>query len=144
MVRDRARLDSLRARLAPAMERMLVARGRARLDSLATRLAPVMERMLVARAGARLEALKTRLAPAMMRLLAAQRHTLGRQARALGVLSPLAVLDRGYAIATIASTGVAVRDATEAPVGTRLRVRVARGELDAEVVLADAPEREIA
>jgi len=144
LVRDRARLEALRTRLAPAMERLLVARGRARLEALTTRLAPVMERLIVARARARLEALTTRLSPAIERLLAARRHTLGRQARALDALSPLAVLDRGYAIATIASSGLAVRDAQEAPVGTRLRVRVARGQLDAEVVEPDAPEREIA
>lgn len=143
LVRDGARLDALFARLGPAMERAVVSRGRARFDALTARIATATERLLAQRR-ARLEGLAARLGPAMERLMDARRHALGRQARALDALSPLAVLDRGYAIATIARSGRAVRDPDEAPVGTRLRLRVARGTLETEVVEAGSPEREIA
>ncbi|GAB4216410.1 MAG: hypothetical protein OHK0013_42870 [Sandaracinaceae bacterium] len=60
------------------------------------------------------------------------RGALGHHARALDALSPLAVLDRGYAIVTLADSGRAVRDPAEAPPGTHLSIRVARGHLEAE------------
>ncbi len=58
-------------------------------------------------------------------------------AAALGVLGPQATLDRGYAIARHRDSGAIVRDPSEAPQGTQLRLTIARGELDATVT--DAP-----
>ncbi len=51
----------------------------------------------------------------------------------LDALSPLAVLERGYAIALHETTGRAVRSVSEVRAGDRLRVRVADGELRAKV-----------
>jgi len=51
----------------------------------------------------------------------------------LDALSPLRVLERGYAIALHASTGRAVRSESEVKQGDRLRVRVFDGEFGAEV-----------
>ena len=45
--------------------------------------------------------------------------------------APQATLDRGYAIVRRAGDGAIVRDPAEAPAGTRLALRVARGELPA-------------
>jgi exodeoxyribonuclease VII large subunit len=61
------------------------------------------------------------------------RTALDAATAALGVLGPQATLDRGYAIVRRASDGAIVRDPGEAPRGTRLAVRVARGELPATV-----------
>ena len=47
-------------------------------------------------------------------------------------LSPLAVLSRGYSV--VERDGRLLRDASDASSGDRLRVRLARGEVDAEVV----------
>jgi exodeoxyribonuclease VII large subunit len=55
---------------------------------------------------------------------------------ALAALGPQATLDRGYAIVRDAS-GRIVRAAEDAPTGTRLRLRVARGELGAT---SDGPD----
>jgi len=54
--------------------------------------------------------------------------------RAYGLtnLSPLKVLDRGYAIVRKPS-GEVVKDPVEAPAGTDLRIRQAQGELTAKV-----------
>jgi exodeoxyribonuclease VII large subunit len=46
-------------------------------------------------------------------------------------LGPEATLARGYAIVRRAADGAIVRDPAESPAGTRLRLRVARGELAA-------------
>lgn len=48
-------------------------------------------------------------------------------------LSPQNTLDRGYAVVQLPD-GAVLRDAQDAPAGTRLRVRVAAGELAADVV----------
>ena len=51
----------------------------------------------------------------------------------LDALSPLRVLERGYAIALHESTGRAVRTRSEVKEGDRLRVRVSDGEFGAKV-----------
>jgi exodeoxyribonuclease VII large subunit len=48
-------------------------------------------------------------------------------------LDPLAILERGYAVATLLPEGKVIRDATQVPPGAAVRVRVARGRLDCEV-----------
>jgi exodeoxyribonuclease VII large subunit len=54
-------------------------------------------------------------------------------AAALAVLDPQATLDRGYAIVRQSASGAIVREPAEAPAGTALAIRVARGELHATV-----------
>ena len=66
-----------------------------------------------------------------VRRTAAARASLGSAGAALAVLAPQATLDRGYAIVHRAGDGAIVRDPAEAPAGTRLALRVARGELPA-------------
>jgi exodeoxyribonuclease VII large subunit len=51
----------------------------------------------------------------------------------LDKLNPLAILQRGYAVATLLPENTIIRDARQAPPGAALRVRVARGRLDCEV-----------
>ena len=55
----------------------------------------------------------------------------GRRRRRWPSSAPQATLDRGYAIVRRADDGAIVRDPAEAPAGTRLALRVARGELPA-------------
>lgn len=54
-------------------------------------------------------------------------------ARALHTVSPLATLDRGYAIAYSAD-GRILTDAAEASPGDRLKLTLARGALETEVL----------
>ena len=56
----------------------------------------------------------------------------GRQGR-LETLSPLAVLGRGYAVCWNADRTQALRDAADVARGDRVRVTLAKGELDCEV-----------
>jgi exodeoxyribonuclease VII large subunit len=95
----------------------------------------------------RVQAPLVRVASRRQRLGAAAR-ALRREARAaadgarsrfaalagqLDTLSPLAVLGRGYAIARRTRDGAIVRRAAEVAVGEGLAVRVAEGEIEAEV-----------
>ncbi len=53
--------------------------------------------------------------------------------RALESVSPLATLDRGYAIVSDEESGEILTDATKVDPGTGIRARLARGELRATV-----------
>jgi exodeoxyribonuclease VII large subunit len=66
-----------------------------------------------------------------VRRLAAARGSIAAASAALSVLGPQATLDRGYAIVRRADDGRIVRDPVDAPSGTRLELRVAKGEVPA-------------
>lgn len=132
----RARLLELERRATSAIRRRL-GEEEARLRALDERRIALDPRARVAKDRANLTALDARLARAMERRMTHARAALASHARALDALSPLSVLDRGYAIATLEASGEAVRDAREAPPGTRLLVRVARGTLRADVIESD-------
>jgi exodeoxyribonuclease VII large subunit len=69
----------------------------------------------------------------MVRMRLARRRSAWEQARAkLEQLSPLRILERGYAI--VSNEGGIVKDAAAAPPGSAIRVRLAKGELEADVL----------
>ena len=134
-------------RLAGAARELAVERRALEQASPSARLASLREQsgLLFDRAT---RALAGRLAHDRLRLGRAQetlpRLTAARLARAragleastaaLAVLGPQATLDRGYAIVRRAGDGAVVRAPDDAPAGTHLRLRVARGELGAVAV----------
>ncbi len=65
--------------------------------------------------------------------VAAARAAVEASAAALAVLGPNATLERGYAIVRRAPDGSIVRDPADAPGGSPLRIRLARGEIAATV-----------
>jgi exodeoxyribonuclease VII large subunit len=71
------------------------------------------------------------LAPLVQGRLRNGRGRLASAGAALGALGPEATLARGYAIVRRVDDGAIVRDPAESPPGTRLRLRVARGEIAA-------------
>jgi len=120
---ERRALDRLRpeAQLAAARERAGVLLDRA-TGAVAARVARDMERL--ERAAGRLPVLAaTRVAR--------ERALLDAAGAALAVLGPQATLDRGYAIVRRRDDASIVRDPAAAPPGTRLRLRLSRGELAA-------------
>ncbi len=89
----------------------------------------------------RLGRIRTRLMAAEGRLAGAttkSRHRADGRLRAtaarLEALSPLAVLGRGYAVCWNADRTAVVRDAARVAEGDRVRVTLARGELDCHVI----------
>jgi len=79
----------------------------------------------------RMEMASQRAVDTMHRQLASRRARFEQLAAHLSQLSPLRILDRGYAIVSTES-GI-LKDAEGAPKGTALHVRLAKGELDARV-----------
>jgi exodeoxyribonuclease VII large subunit len=112
------------ARLATALERagLLLDRATAIVDG---RLAAAGSRVATA-SGRAPVLLGTRLDGGAARL--------GAASAALGALAPQATLDRGYAIVRRSSDDLIVRGPAEAPPGTALAIRLARGDVAAEVV----------
>jgi exodeoxyribonuclease VII large subunit len=125
------RLDDVGQRLTAAMracvdrDRIRFAEGRARLE----RSSP---QQLLAAARARYEAVGSRLRTAGARALATAGHRLALAQRALGSVSPLGTLGRGFAIVTLAD-GTLLTDAAAAAPGAQIQARLARGSLEARV-----------
>ena len=131
----RAQLASARERVGLLVDRATRAIGRevaARRslgERLGARLAPTLPGHL-ARQRVRLDRSGV-LDSLAIRRVARDRASLGAAGAALAVLGPQATLDRGYAIVRRTDDGWIVRDPADAVPGTRLALRVARGELPA-------------
>ena len=88
-------------------------------------------RVRLASASVAEDRLATALPNLASRLVGARRAALAEAGAALAVLGPQATLERGYGIVRRASDDSIVRDPAEVSGGSRLRIRVARGEFPA-------------
>jgi exodeoxyribonuclease VII large subunit len=110
------------------------------LEKARHRLGVISSRPVYGRAGAllahdrrRVEGSASRLSQAAVREIEKKRGALERlKARAMA-LSPLAVLERGYSITFNKKTGAVVRSSGEVDAGAALKIKLADGNLDAEV-----------
>jgi exodeoxyribonuclease VII large subunit len=132
---DRRRLAGLHHRLV-TVGRRLPADGRAQLAAL-ERALERCGRSLPRRARARLERVWTRLRSGGPGLSRRARLRLAEVAGKLDALSPLRVLERGYAVVS-GPTGRVVTDAREVRAGDALGVRLLRGRLRAQVIETEA------
>jgi exodeoxyribonuclease VII large subunit len=125
------RLDELERRMQRAL-RQATAQRRALLNDYRSRLwqrSPVAHlRITVARHAA----LAARLQAATREHLRRAQQRLGPLARTLNAVSPLATLDRGYAIVA-ALDGTILRDAAAVAPGTLIEARLASGRIRAKV-----------
>lgn len=128
--RGRGRLEGLRRGLVHPAER-LAAQGR-RLQAARARLALAATRGLELRASS-LSVLERDLQQCLQRGLERRAGRLGTAGARLHALSPLAVLGRGYSVTRRAGDGAILRSHVEAPVGSDIDVRLARGALRATV-----------
>jgi exodeoxyribonuclease VII large subunit len=81
----------------------------------------------------RLQALKARLIRAIMQLCKEKQQRIKAAMRALDTVSPLATLNRGYAIVTGKDKAI-VRSAQAVKTGDALTIQVAEGSLNAKVI----------
>ncbi|HEX7175264.1 MAG TPA: exodeoxyribonuclease VII large subunit, partial [Pyrinomonadaceae bacterium] len=134
----RSRLRSATARAGDAssvLERIStqrLVRERRRLDALTCRLSPASVSRRASRTRLRLAALRTGTETTVRARLEEARSRLAVAAAALDALSPLAVLQRGYALAE-GEGGRLLRAAPSVAVGERVRVRLAEGALRCRV-----------
>ncbi|MDD3448011.1 MAG: exodeoxyribonuclease VII large subunit [Gammaproteobacteria bacterium] len=135
------RLDELEQRMGRAQGHILQRRA-ARLAELSAHLrrhAPLhrLHQLRQQHGG-----LALRLEHALANGLARRREQLAGLARGLHAVSPLATLERGYAIATHAGTGAVLRDARQAPPGTIVETRLAHGRLRSRVEMSLGEEND--
>ena len=124
------RVDDLDYRLRGRARARLELSKRA-LDAAASRLARMDVRLRVAEARRRLESCEMSVVQGMRLKLSHARAALAPPEAHLIQLSPLKILDRGYAI--VERGGKLVKSPADAPAGSDLRVRLAQGELSARV-----------
>jgi exodeoxyribonuclease VII large subunit len=137
---EQTRLDALLQRLRQAHPGARLQQHSQRLDELEARLRLALRSRLAAAAAQRqqqqqrLQALEERLALALRARLAAAAARLDSAARALQAVSPLATLDRGFAIVTRSSNGELVTNAAQLAVGESIDARLGSGSLRATVI----------
>ena len=125
-------INSLATRIARLGQRAIEDRGQT-LDWLARRLAQSSPGAMLQRSTTRLRDSKRRLSAAVHRSVADNKHRLELAMRGLHSVSPLATLERGYAIVEDANTGKVLMQASDVSAGDDIRARLARGELIATV-----------
>ncbi len=129
--RAQQRVDELDYRLRDAMRRGLDARRRL-LDQRAARLRSLDLRVRFAEVRRRVQTAETAVTHAWRTRLALAQRSLETLAAHLSQLSPLGVLERGYAI-VLNQQGAVVKESADAPAGSAVEIRVARARLGARI-----------
>src|SRR5580698_1918686 len=139
LIRQRQqKLDDLTYRLERG-ERAMLELMRRRWETLAAAVRHYDLRRVLGGIRGELNAGTAALAAAMRNQLLQNKVRLERMGRALETLSPLAILERGYAL-VFDGAGELVKDAGMVKAGDEIRARVARGEIAAVVKKAGGGE----
>src|ERR1035438_2926211 len=136
--RRQQKMDELSFRLEKA-ERQLIERCHRRTENLAAAIRHYDARRRLAAIRQQLKARVENLAAATQRRLLQSRGALERQVASLEALSPVAILNRGYALVFDAH-GQLVKDAAQLAVGDDLSARLARGRVRARVTASDSSQ----
>ncbi len=134
LVRER-RLQASRLRL--QLAQALGARTnpvRLALAEIAPRLGEANLRAAIARRRTRIETIVRRLETAIESVVETRRIRLGGIGKQLDAVSPLKVLDRGYAMVVTRRDGRVVADASAVEIGDELDIRLRRGRLNARTI----------
>ena len=127
---DKLREDS--GRLASAMRQQLLQHRNA-LQRAAGKLLQQSPALSVQRSIGRLATLRQRLGTSALKALGDASHRIALLGRALNSVSPLATLDRGYAIVQDEASGRVLTRASDVMAGNKVRARLSEGELVATV-----------
>ena len=133
--RGQQKLDERRFRLEKA-ERQLLERTRRRLETVSAAVRHYDARRRLAAVRQQLEAEIANLAAATRARLLASRAALDRRTASLEALSPLAILNRGYAL-VFDGQGHLVKDAALLAPGDEMSARLARGQVRARVTKSE-------
>ena len=128
------RVDELEFTLRDSVRSVVGLRERA-LDAVAKRLVQRDVRLQFAAARRRLESYEAQVNRAARLNLSRARESLMPLTAHLTQLSPLKILDRGYAI--VERSGNIVKSPADAPVGSDVRLRLSAGELGAKITAAN-------
>jgi exodeoxyribonuclease VII large subunit len=135
------RLDELDARLARGLRDVVTALEQ-RLREAATKLNAANPRFQLHLALQRFGRAQATLRAAMERSIERLRMRATLAERSLGSLSPLATLERGYAIVTQLPSGNVLTQSASVGPGEDIGIRLARGSLAARVTHSEPPEED--
>jgi exodeoxyribonuclease VII large subunit len=127
--------DSVRDALQRRLERARLLLDRFTAEGLERQIGVYLQPLLM-----RADDARAALGDGMRLIVGDARHRLELAVRDLATCSPLAVLDRGYAVVTRERSRIALRSIEGLAGGDRLRVRLARGAVSAEVRETHADE----
>ncbi len=133
LLQQAQRLDDLEQRLQGSL-RNLFHEKRSRLSDARAHLVHNSPERRVRDFRLKHEALAARLEHAMNTCVDRADHRLKLAARTLNTVSPLATLERGFAIVTRAADGALVTDVASLNTGDEIEARVARGRVRAQVI----------
>jgi exodeoxyribonuclease VII large subunit len=136
--RRQQQLDDLTYRLERG-ERQALEKMRRRWEAVAAAVRHYDARRVLAGIRSELDSGTTALAAVMRNQLLQNKVRLERMGRALEALSPLAILERGYAL-VFDEAGQLVKDAARLTPGDPIKARVAQGEIRA-VVTKSTPDK---
>jgi exodeoxyribonuclease VII large subunit len=125
------RLDDLTYRLERA-ERNLLEHVRRRWETISASVRHYDLRLVLSGMRRQMDAATAALVSVMRNVLLQHKVRAERMMTALETLSPLAILERGYALA-FDSSGKLLKDAAQVQVGDQISARLARGEISATV-----------
>ncbi len=138
--RRQQKLDDHRFRLEKAQRALLQAFHR-RCETVSAAVRHYDARRRLASVRQQLEAQVANLAAATHRQLLENRSLLERRIASLEALSPVAILNRGYALVSDAN-GVLVKDSSQLAGGDAISARLARGRVNARVTSTETPNPE--
>jgi exodeoxyribonuclease VII large subunit len=136
--RRQQKLDEQRFRLEKA-QRQLLERCHRRCDNVSAAVRHYDARRRLAAMRQQLAAQVANLAALTRTHLLQSRRALDRQTASLEALSPVAILNRGYAL-VFDATGQLVTDAARVKAGDELSARLARGRVRARITSTDPSE----
>lgn len=132
----RHRLQLLTGRLEQALRQQAV-QQRQRFETLIDRLERVQPRRRLRERAQRLDELEQRLRSALCQRLTAATQRLGSLSGQLNALSPLATLERGYAVVRRPADGVILRRADAAQLGDPIEILLHQGHLHCRITAID-------
>jgi exodeoxyribonuclease VII large subunit len=133
VMQQEQRLDDLEQRLAGAL-RACLQNDRHRLSEAVGGLIRHSPDGQIRDCRRRCETLSTRLQHAALDYVSRAEHRLGLAVRTLDTVSPLATMQRGFAIITPASGGPVLTDSSAVAVGDEIDAQLAKGKLRARVI----------
>jgi exodeoxyribonuclease VII large subunit len=132
LIRQRQqKVDDLTYRLERG-QRQILEKTHRRLEIVSAAVRHYDLRRVLAGIRGELDAQTSAMSAAMRNQLLQQKVRIERMGRALEMLSPLAILDRGYAL-VFDGAGHLLKDATQVNAGDAITARLARGEIQATV-----------
>lgn len=126
------RCDTLEMRLKNAIQKSLT-NYQNRLNTLVIRQKPLHPETRLLQLRQRFQMARQNLIKAQSNIFTQKRQEFNESVRMLNTLSPLKTLERGYALATLASSQTPITNSQQLKLGDRVKTQVAKGEFVAVV-----------